>query len=410
MAGESGGTDKAPDKGGTGEPKGPWDAFLGMVDKALQFKTIPQIVALVFGLIAIAILVAIPLAQNSNERILYVGAAVSMGIIAIAAMFVDKKFPKNFPATKSGIVLLGIGILVGVVLVLILYFSALIPGFSHIPPSLPQPPVAFFTANPYSGPATLTVHFLDKSINSLGNQTWDFGDNTTSTEKNPYHTYTKTGNYIVNLISRNTFGDSEPFTQQIIVTHPPWVASFDATPTSGIAPLTVNFTDTSPNSPDMWFWDFGDHYSSRLKNPGHNYTAPGNYQVTLIVANEEGMMSKPWLQTINVASSIYSTFFDTWVNTTGADLNTSNIGTMEIKSSGMVITVHAWQVCPAKIYPALCDLGFARADKDDRNQILNVEYNAGSIHLTMSVNESNQLHVRQIIDGRASAYNLTRLQ
>ncbi|MBD3178690.1 MAG: S8 family serine peptidase, partial [Candidatus Latescibacteria bacterium] len=38
----------------------------------------------------------------------------------------------------------------------------------------------------------------------------------------------------------------------------PPVAAFSGSPTSGDAPLTVNFTDQSSNSPTSWSWDFGD--------------------------------------------------------------------------------------------------------------------------------------------------------
>ncbi|NIQ09984.1 MAG: PKD domain-containing protein, partial [Gammaproteobacteria bacterium] len=38
----------------------------------------------------------------------------------------------------------------------------------------------------------------------------------------------------------------------------PPTADFAASPTSGTAPLTVNFTDLSSGSPTSWSWDFGD--------------------------------------------------------------------------------------------------------------------------------------------------------
>ncbi|MFA5414691.1 MAG: PKD domain-containing protein, partial [Methanoregula sp.] len=46
------------------------------------------------------------------------------------------------------------------------------------------------------------------------------------------------------------------------------VASFTGTPTSGFAPLTVAFTDSSINTPTSWSWSFGDgSSSSTLQNP-----------------------------------------------------------------------------------------------------------------------------------------------
>lgn len=65
-------------------------------------------------------------------------------------------------------------------------------------------------------------------------------------------------------------------------------ASFTASPTSGTAPLAVQFTDTSTGSPTAWAWDFGDGATSAAQNPGHTYTAPGTYTVTLTASNAAG--------------------------------------------------------------------------------------------------------------------------
>lgn len=59
-------------------------------------------------------------------------------------------------------------------------------------------------------------------------------------------------------------------------------ASFTADKTSGSVPLTVQFTDTSTGSPNIWGWDFGDGTNSALQNPVHTYTFPGNYSVTFM--------------------------------------------------------------------------------------------------------------------------------
>lgn len=69
---------------------------------------------------------------------------------------------------------------------------------------------------------------------------------------------------------------------------PPPVANFTATPTSGVAPLSVAFTDTSTNSPDAWNWTFGDGGTSTLQNPTHIYASAGTYDVSLQAFNNGG--------------------------------------------------------------------------------------------------------------------------
>jgi PKD repeat protein len=66
------------------------------------------------------------------------------------------------------------------------------------------------------------------------------------------------------------------------------VASFTATPTSGTAPLTVEFTDSSTADTTSWAWDFGDGETATARHPSHTYTAAGTYTATLTAANEAG--------------------------------------------------------------------------------------------------------------------------
>jgi PKD repeat protein len=72
------------------------------------------------------------------------------------------------------------------------------------------------------------------------------------------------------------------------VATPPAVASnFNASPTSGDAPLTVSFTDasTGPNPLTSWSWTFGDGGTSTLQNPVHTYTLPGLHTVSLLAGD-----------------------------------------------------------------------------------------------------------------------------
>lgn len=74
---------------------------------------------------------------------------------------------------------------------------------------------------------------------------------------------------------------------EIIVTYPPPEAKFSASPLSGTAPLTVQFTDLCTGNPDSWEWDFDGNGSidSSEKNPAWTYEIPGTYTVILRAAN-----------------------------------------------------------------------------------------------------------------------------
>lgn len=65
-------------------------------------------------------------------------------------------------------------------------------------------------------------------------------------------------------------------------------ANFTANTTSGIAPLTVQFNDTSIRTPTSWTWNFGDNNTSVQQNPVHTYVSAGNYTVTLTATNSAG--------------------------------------------------------------------------------------------------------------------------
>ena len=66
------------------------------------------------------------------------------------------------------------------------------------------------------------------------------------------------------------------------------VADFSASPTTGKAPLTVAFIDTSPGSPTSWSWNFGDKSTSTAQSLKHTYNKAGKYTVSLTVKNELG--------------------------------------------------------------------------------------------------------------------------
>jgi beta propeller repeat protein len=159
----------------------------------------------------------------------------------------------------------------------------------------PKLPIAAFSAKPTSGKVPLKVQFTDKSTGTPTTWKWNFGDGKYSTEKNPAHTYSKAGKYTVALTVKNAAGSNTLKRSGYINVAAPLkapIAAFSASPRSGKAPLKVQFTDKSSNSPTSWKWSFGDGTYSTAKNPVHKYSKAGKYAVKLTVKNAKGNDTK----------------------------------------------------------------------------------------------------------------------
>lgn len=176
-------------------------------------------------------------------------------------------------------------------------------------------PVAAFSADVTSGTEPLTVTFTDASTNTPTSWFWTFGDGGTSTLRNPVHIYSDPGTYTVSLTVTNAAGsDTETKTGYITVyaaASAP-TAAFTADYTSGTAPLTVTFTDSSTGNPTSWLWDFGDGTTSTDQNPVHTYTISGSYTVTLTVSNTAGSDSETKIGYITVAAKSVAYWFWYW--------------------------------------------------------------------------------------------------
>jgi PKD repeat protein len=149
-------------------------------------------------------------------------------------------------------------------------------------------PTADFAAAPLTGPYPLTVTFTSTATTTPpGDPTltylWHFGDDATSPAPHPIHTYTTTGNYTVALRVSNAAGSDALTCTNLITVRVPVQANFTAWPTSGVAPLTVAFTNTSSGNYTATLWHFGDGLTSTLDSPTHTYAVGGMYTVALTV-------------------------------------------------------------------------------------------------------------------------------
>ena len=149
---------------------------------------------------------------------------------------------------------------------------------------------ADFSGTPHQGVAPLAVSFTNLSTGEFTTCIWTFGDGGTSTNcGNPNHTYTTPGVYNVSLTVSGTLGSNIETKTDYITVYTPVSAQFSATPTSGEAPLTVTFSNTSTGDYTDCTWDFGDDTTSSVCAPtAHTYNNPGVYNVSLSVSGPGG--------------------------------------------------------------------------------------------------------------------------
>ena len=105
-----------------------------------------------------------------------------------------------------------------------------------------------------------------------------------------------------------TSGNSNNYTLsydvvRLILTVAPPVANFSGAPTSGNAPLSVSFTDSTTNNPTAWSWTFGDGGTTTAQNPSHTYSSAGAYTVALTATNGGGNNTNTKTNYITVASA-----------------------------------------------------------------------------------------------------------
>jgi PKD repeat protein len=212
-------------------------------------------------------------------------------------------------------------------------------------------PVASFIANSTGGSVPLTVEFTDTSTGDLGNywSAWDFGDRDSAIGWNVVHTYSS-GCYNYNpahpgliTVTHHLCKDTENICT-IHVTHDIQLAvplvpisSFTATPSSGPAPLKVQFTDMSSNNPTQWSWQFGDGTTSSVQNSSHTYTISGVFTVTLQTFRENACMQGSITNsTITVFSPLAS---GTTTSPTPTSTQTTSISpTTTTATSTMIVT------------------------------------------------------------------------
>ena len=181
-----------------------------------------------------------------------------------------------------------------------------------------EDPSPSFSSNVTEGCGMFTVSFIDESTEGDGAITqwnWDFGDAGSSTEQNPFYTYSTDGLFDVSLSVTDVNGCNA------IVTVEDYITSIDgvapeftlSTNTSCTLPTTVSIENLSTGDGNLTYsWDFGNTETSSLENPNDvTYNSFGNYIVSLTLSNDLGCTQTAY-QFLTRHSSLMQTGCFSW--------------------------------------------------------------------------------------------------
>ena len=128
----------------------------------------------------------------------------------------------------------------------------------------------------------------------------DVGNTTSRTVSN----LTDGGKYYFAVTAYDKSRVDSGFSNEVVATVPSAVpvANFDASATSGNAPLSINFINSSTGNITSYAWTFGDGTTSTSQNPVHVYSAAGTYSVSLKVTGPGGTSTKTLASYVKVTA------------------------------------------------------------------------------------------------------------
>ena len=175
----------------------------------------------------------------------------------------------------------------------------------------PEELIADFSWDPAAPYAGEQIQFWNDSTGSPDQWEWDFGDGTTSTDKDPLHGFTAPGPYDVTLtVQRSADQTTDSITKRVNVGDEMISVDFDWDPPDPVVGQVISFIPAVQGSPDSFVWDFGDGHQSTVSNPTHTYEQPGEYVVILDVERTSDNATGSIQHTVIVNEPLFPEF--TW--------------------------------------------------------------------------------------------------
>lgn len=164
-----------------------------------------------------------------------------------------------------------------------------------------QPPTARIGADKTSGRAPLDVTFNTEGSSDVDGTivqwNWNFGDGTTLTRTNGTavtHRYQTTGTFQATLTVTDDEGattTSAPITITVLANTPPTAAA-DASPSSGVAPLTTTLTAINSRDADgdalTYRWTVNNTQIGTTRDVTHTFSQHGTHLATVTVTDSHG--------------------------------------------------------------------------------------------------------------------------
>jgi len=169
-----------------------------------------------------------------------------------------------------------------------------------------QIPIADFTASDTLSDLQNAIISFNNNSSSAIQYFWNFGDGNTSTNTNPFHTYTDTGWFTISLSATNPYCPSDTLIKfdYIHITHNLPIAGFTISTDSICIGDSLQFTNNSSNADSyLWLLPGGNPSSSTLQNPAVEYNASNNYSFTLVATGPGG--SDTLIQNFFIDVSLY---------------------------------------------------------------------------------------------------------
>jgi len=160
-----------------------------------------------------------------------------------------------------------------------------------------RPPVASFTDSASTVLTNVTIYFNASASydpdGSIVSYFWAFGDGTNATGFTSSHAYAENGTYTVTLTVTDNDGSTASTNATKTVLDRPPIANFTESADTVYTGDTISFNASSSYDVDgaivSYFWTFGDGVNASGVVTSHSYVENGNYTVTLIVTDNDGI-------------------------------------------------------------------------------------------------------------------------